>query len=124
MQIPFSIALILFLDTSAETGIPLPFEAQMSPINDFWVGDLNGGTYMDIMMISNDKNVSSAIGSYDANTGDILFGSYEAALFQSFEFFQSQFHLSYDRILPIDDEQWMLIPNAGNLAIAHLKIGQ
>jgi hypothetical protein len=102
----------------------LPFEAQMSPINDFWVGDLNGGTYMDIMMISNDKNVSSAIGSYDANTGGILFGSSEAGLFQRFEFFQSQFQLSYDRILPIDDEQWMLIPNAGNLAIAHFKIGK
>ena len=106
------------------TGIPLPFEAQKSPINDFWAGDLNRDTYMDIVMVCNGKNVSSAIGSYDANTGGILFGSSEAGLFQSFEFFQSQFHLSYDRILPVDDEQWMLIPNAGNLTIAHLKIGQ
>jgi len=79
---------------------------------------------MDIVMVSNDKNGSSTIGSYDANTGGILFGSSGVCLFQSLEFFQSQCHLSYDRILPIDDEQWMLIPNAGNLAIAHLKIGK
>lgn len=104
-------------------GIPLPFEAQMSPINDLWVGDLNSDAYIDIMMVSNDKNVSNAIGPYDANTGGILLGTSEVGIFQNFEFFQSQFHLSYDRILPIDDEQWMLIPNAGNLAIAHFKIG-
>ena len=96
----------------------------MSPINDFWVGDLNRDTYTDIVMVSNDKNGFSTIGSYDANTGGILFGSSEVGLFQSFEFFQSQCHLSYDRILPIDDEQWVLIPNAGNLTIALLKIGQ
>ena len=96
----------------------------MSPINDFWFGDLNRDTYTDIVMVSNDKNGSSPIGSYNANTGGILFGSSEAGLFQRFEFFQSQFHLSYDRNLPIDDEQWMLIPNAGNLAIAHFKIGK
>ena len=101
----------------------MPFEVQMSPINDLWVGDLNSDAYIDIMMVSNDKNVSNAIGPYDANTGGILLGTSEVGIFQNFEFFQSQFHLSYDRILPIDDEQWMLIPNAGNLAIAHFKIG-
>jgi len=77
----------------------------MSPINDFWFGDLNRDTYTDIVMVSNDKNGSSPIGSYNANTGGILFGSSEVGLFQSFEFFQSQCHLSYDRILSIDDEQ-------------------
>ncbi len=96
----------------------------MSPINDFWFGDLNRDTYTDIVMVSNDKNGSSPIGSYNANTGGILFGSSEVGLFQSFEFFQSQCHLSDNRILLLDDEQWVLIPNAGNLTIALLKIGQ
>jgi hypothetical protein len=45
-------------------------------------------------------------------------------IFQTFEFFQSQLHLSYGRMLPIDDAQWMMIPNTGNLTIARLKIEQ
>ena len=64
---------MLFLsDEQHYKGIPLPFEAQMSPINDLWVGDLNSDAYIDIMMVSNDKNVSNTIGSYDANTGGIF----------------------------------------------------
>ena len=105
-------------------GIPLPFEAQMSPINDLWVGDLNSDAYIDIMMVSNDKNVSNAIGPYDASTGGILLGTSKVGIFQTFEFFQSQLHLSYGRMLPIDDAQWMMIPNTGNLTIARLKIEQ
>ena len=96
----------------------------MSPIKDLWIGDPNSDAHIDIMMVSNDKNVSNAIGPYDASAGGILLGTSEVGIFQNFEFFQSHHHLSYDRILPMDVDQWMLIPNTGNLTITRLKIGQ
>ena len=96
----------------------------MSPIKDLWIGDPNSDAHIDIMMVFNDKNVSNAIGPYDASTGGILLGTSEVGIFQNFEFFQSHHHLSYDRILPMDVDQWMLIPNTGNLTITRLKIGQ
>jgi len=74
----------------------------MSPIKDLWIGDPNSDAHIDIMMVSNEKNVSNAIGPYDASTGGILLGTSEVGIFQNFEFFQSHHHLSYDRILPMD----------------------
>ena len=56
-----------------------------------------------------------------ASTGGILLGTSEVGIFQTFEFFQSQLHLSYGRMLPIDDAQWMMIPNTGNLTIARFE---
>ena len=116
---------MLFLsDEQYYKGIPLPFEAQMSPINDFFIGDLNRDAYMDIVFVSNNKKVSNAIGPYDASPGGVLFGTSQAGQFQRIEFFRSHDHLSYDRVLPIDHKQWMLIPNVGNLTVARLNRGQ
>ena len=118
------ISCLVFLNFCLSTCDFRSISFEINEANDFFIGDLNRDAYMDIVFVSNNKKVSNAIGPYDASPGGVLFGTSQAGQFQRIEFFRSHDHLSYDRVLPIDHKQWMLIPNVGNLTVARLNRGQ
>ena len=53
---------------------PLPVEAQIAPVNGINVGDFNGDSHLDIVLVGNDFGIEVNMGQYDALIGLVLLG--------------------------------------------------
>jgi hypothetical protein len=78
---------------NTEKGIvlePLPASAQLAPIQDMLVDDVNGDGILDILIVGNAYDTESITGQYDAMTGLLLTGS-KSGQFQPWFFPRSGF---------------------------------
>jgi hypothetical protein len=50
----------------------LPFEAQISSVNDIWIEDFNGDSFKDLLLVGNNYEVSTQLGRMDALHGAVL----------------------------------------------------
>jgi len=69
---------------------PLPASAQLAPIQDMLVDDVNGDGILDILIVGNAYDTESITGQYDAMTGLLLTGS-KSGQFQPWFFPRSGF---------------------------------
>lgn len=51
---------------------PLPFEAQLSSVNDIWLEDFNGDSFPDLLLVGNNYEISTQLGRLDALHGVLL----------------------------------------------------
>jgi enediyne biosynthesis protein E4 len=57
---------------------PLPFEAQLSSVNDFWIEDFNGDSFPDLLLVGNNYEVSTQLGRLDALHGMVFLNNGQA----------------------------------------------
>jgi hypothetical protein len=98
---------------------PLPLPAQVAPLSDFWIDDLNGDTHLDILAIGNSYNPDYIVGQQDALSGLLLTGDGKGG-FQALSALQSGIQLQGDMksivSLKISGEQvWLIGTNSSSI---------
>ena len=68
-------SLILLHSTNAFLVKPMPVEAQISPIEAIYAGDLNSDGFVDLLIGGNLSAVQTELGPYDAGLGLVLLGN-------------------------------------------------
>ncbi len=89
----------------------LPFEAQLSPIFDVEVGDLNGDGFKDLVAVGNFFGATTQLGRFDANAGATYLGD-GAGNFQ----FKSRLSIpanEENRHVERVGDLWIFVPNEG-----------
>ncbi|MFT4785750.1 MAG: hypothetical protein ACI8RL_001536 [Cyclobacteriaceae bacterium] len=96
---------------------PMPFQAQMSPINDFWIGDINKDGHDDILTVAGMAGTTATYGLFDANPLSIYLGQSTAPFMKHQAFIPISQGLTLDQIIPIDTATFLLVPIEGNLQL-------
>jgi enediyne biosynthesis protein E4 len=73
----YTLSSVILLNENGKSfkPLPLPQIAQVSPINDLLIEDLNGDGHQDLILIGNSYEQETLFGRYDASLGTILLGT-------------------------------------------------
>ncbi len=93
----------------------LPLPAQVAPIQDFWIEDINHDTQPDVLAIGNSYETEYTTGRYDAGVGALFLGNGKGD-FSHIENRKSGFWADRDarKIIPItmkNGQKWVIIAN-------------
>ncbi len=97
---------------------PLPLPAQVAPVSDTWLGDINSDGHADILMVGNTFAPDFMTGRYDASCGLLLLGD-GTGRFRALTPNQSGIHLKGDMksLVPLQQPSgkpiWLIGTNAG-----------
>ena len=89
-------------------GVPLPKEAQMSNIEDFYVGESNEKPFL--IFVGNYLGYVTELGNNDANSGGIL-SSFDKECFHTYKQLALSQNLSVRRIAKISNGNYLVVTN-------------
>jgi hypothetical protein len=92
-------------------GKPLPKEAQLSSIQDFYIDTIQGKS--ELMFIGNNYNDVTELGNSNFNSGGI-FNSYENNNFNSFKYLPIPAHLNGRKIISLGGNLFLAVSNNDN----------